>query len=213
MLKRGSKGSRGSVADETRDRILEGAAIAFGKLGYATTRVEDILEAAEVSRPTFYKAFDNKDDVFEVLSERHHREIRERIIRSIDGVTEPLAQLEAIVETFMRWRAELGPMGRVLDQEARTPGSRIARHRSETIAAMSAFSAARLKAAGRNDIDPLLYQGLVAAMESVADAVLQKPPVRKSAIQRAKRVGLRIVAGTLAEPGDPVPSLPRPPDG
>jgi AcrR family transcriptional regulator len=213
VQKRGSKASRG-VGDETRERILEGASRAFGKLGYAVTRVEDILEAADVSRPTFYKAFDGKDDVFEVLSERHHREIRERIMHSLEGVSDPLAQLEAIVDTFMRWRAELGPMGRVLDQEARTPGTLIARHRKETLLAMTTFSAERLAAAGRDEVDPVLYQGLIAAMESIADALLQKRPVRESAIDRARRSALRIVASALGATDatdGPLPPLPRPP--
>lgn len=208
---RSKPSSTPSVSADTRERILTGAARAFGKLGYAATRVEDVLEAAEISRPTFYKAFESKDDVFEELSARHHREIRERVIRSLEGAADPLTQLESVVDTFMRWRAELGPIGRVLDQEGRTPGTRLARHRRETLDAMSAWGAERLRAAGRGDADPILYHGLIAAMESVADSLLAKHPVREAAIERAKRISLRIIGGALASPGDAVPPLPAPP--
>lgn len=105
---------------------------------------------------------DSKDDVFEVLSQLHHRDIRERIMPSLDGATEPLAQLEAINDAFMRWRAELGPMWRVLDQEAWTPGSRIARHRSEIMAAMGVQCCAT-QSRWAHEIDPILHQGLIAA--------------------------------------------------
>lgn len=203
--------SRHGVGDSTYERIVEGAARAFAKLGYVDTRVEDILLAAEVTRPTFYKAFRSKDDVFELLSERHHRDIQERILRSLAGIAEPLAQLEATVDTFMRWRAELGPLGRVLDQEARTPGTLIHKHRKQTIERMSAFSADLFKAAGRGRIDPVMFHGLVSALQGVADALLQKRPVREASIARAKRNALRILAGTLAESGDPLPPVPRPP--
>jgi TetR/AcrR family transcriptional regulator len=202
-----------SVSDDTRERILAGAARAFGNLGYAAARVEDVLTEAEISRPTFYKAFDGKDDVFEELSVRHHREIRERVMRSLEGVTEPARQVENVVDTFMRWRAELGPIGRVLDQEARTPGTRLARHRRDTLDAMSTWGAERLRAAGRGDVDPVLYHGLIAAMESIADALLVKPKAREASIERATRIALRIVAGALAAPGDPVPEIPAPPRG
>lgn len=212
MRKRSAKGARGpSVGEDVRERILSGAARAFGRLGYAATRVEDVLEAAKVSRPTFYKAFESKDDVFDALSERHHKDIRERIVRAMAGVTDPSEQVFATVDAFMRWRAELGPIGRVLDVEARTPGSRLGRHRKKTLAEMTAFTAARTRAAGRAPVDPVLYYGLIAAMENVADSLLSKHPVPPAAIARATQNALRIVSAALAGPGDPVPPLPEPP--
>ena len=199
------------VTDKTRASILDGAAQAFGKLGYAATRVEDVLEASGLSRPTFYKVFDSKDDVFEALSEAHHREIRERIVRSLEGESDPNKQVENIVDAFMRWRAELGPIGRVLDQEART-GTRLAKHRRETLDAMTAWATSRFRAEGRGDLDPVLVHGLIGAMEAVADSLVSSPPVREAAIDRAKRIGLRIVAASLATPGDAVPPMPKSPD-
>jgi AcrR family transcriptional regulator len=213
VAKRRSKVSRKpSVGKHTRERILAGAAEVFGKLGYATARVEDILLAADVSRPTFYKAFDSKDDIFAELSDRHHRDVRERILRSIAGISDPAAQLEATTDAFMRWRAELGPIGRVLDVEARTPGSSIAHHRSKTLEEMGSLIAERMRRAGRDDVDPVLYYGLIAAMERVADLLLSKHPVSEAAVQRAKRSALRILSGSLAAPGDAVPDLPAPPE-
>ena len=205
------KRRKASVAKETRERILRGAAEVFGKLGHASTRVEDILEAAGVSRPTFYKAFDSKDDVFEALSERHHREIRERILRSLAGVSDPAAQLEVTTDAFMRWRAELGPIGRVLDVEARIPGSSIAHHRTATLEEMNALSAERMRIAGRPEVDPVLFYGLIAAMERVADLLLSTHPASEAAVQRAKRNALRILSGSLADSGEPLPPLPAPP--
>jgi len=202
---------RPPIGEATRERILAGAAEAFGTLGHASTRVEDILQAADVSRPTFYKAFGSKDDIFEALSERHHRDIRERIIRSIAGISDPVAQLEATADAFMRWRAELGPVGRVLDVEARTPGSRIAHHRAKTLEDMTALFAEGMRAAGRGDVDPVLFSGLIAAMERVADMLLSKHPVSAGALDRAKRNALRILTGSLAAPGEAVSPLPAPP--
>ena len=209
--RRGRASRKRAVSKVTCERILAGAAEAFGKLGHAGTRVEDILNAADVSRPTFYKAFKSKDDIFEELSERHHRDIRERIMRSIAGVSDPAAQLEATTDAFMRWRAELGPIGRVLDVEARTPGSSIAHHRAKTLEDMAALMAERMRAAGRAEVDPVLYYGIIAAMERVADLLLSKHPVSEAAVERAKRSALRIFSGSLADVGEPVPPLPVPP--
>ena len=199
---------RSSVSAETRERILAGAAQAFGRLGYAKVRVEDILLAARVSRPTFYKVYRTKDEVFRALSERHHREIRKRIERAIDGAPDPIAQLDAVIDAFLRWRAGLGAVGRVLDLEARTPGTSIARHRQATLRAMTQLTAERMKAAGRPTTDAVLITALIAAMESVADSLLIAQEVDEATLARAKQNALRIVAGALAGPGDPVPPLP-----
>jgi AcrR family transcriptional regulator len=199
------------VTEETRERMIDGAAEAFSELGYGVTRVEDILQAADVSRPTFYKAFESKDEIFEILSERHHREIRERVVRSVEGILEPNAQIEAMVDAFMRWRAHLGPLGRVLDQEARTPGTRLAKQRRETLDAIAGLGRQLMRRAGRGDVDPMMFHAIVVALEGLADALLQKRPVKETAVERAKRIALRLIGGSLGAPGDVIPPLPRPP--
>jgi len=190
-------------------RILEGAAEAFGKLGYANVRVEDIIEAAGVSRPTFYKVYASKDDVFQALSERHHREIRRRIREAVAAAGgDPPAELAAMLDAFLRWRAGLGPLGRVLDLEARTPGTTIAHHRAATLRAMTRLSAERMHAAGRPPMDPVMVVALISAQEGVADALLLTPDVSAATLARANHIALRIVGAAVASPGDPVPDIP-----
>jgi AcrR family transcriptional regulator len=203
---------RGSVTAATRERILAGAAKAFGELGYSKVRVEDILLAAEISRPTFYKVYRTKDAVFEALSDRHHREIRERVERAAKGASDPIEQMAAMVDAFLQWRAGLGAVGRVLDLEARTPGSRLARHRRATLRAVARLSEDQLKAAGRSPVDPVLVQALIAAMESVADSLLADGKPSEAVIERARRNAFRVVASVLGAPGDPMPPLPPPPE-
>lgn len=200
------------MSDELKARILDGAAQAFGKLGYNDVRVEDIIEAAGVSRPTFYKVHASKDDVFQALSVRHHVEIRRRIHDAVAAAgSEPSAELIAMVDAFMRWRAGLGPIGRVLDLQARTPGTTIAQHRAETLRAMTRLSAERMQAAGRPPVDPLMTTALISAMESIADALLLKPTANSAALDRAINLALRIVGAALSNPGDVVPPIPGPP--
>jgi AcrR family transcriptional regulator len=199
------------VSRSIRERILAGAAEAFGALGYGKVRVEDILAASGVSRPNFYKCYENQDAVFRELSARHHREIRARIEEATTGIEDPALQVAAVVDAFLRWRAGLGPLGRVLDLEARTPGSKIAGHRRATLRAMARLSTERMRRAGREPTDPVLLTALIAALESVADSLLLSPPVPERTLGRARNAALRIVASALAGPTDPLPMLPRAP--
>jgi AcrR family transcriptional regulator len=59
---------RDAQREETRDRIYNAALFIFRRDGVPEARIEDIAEAAGVSRGTFYFHFPTKDDV---LTARH----------------------------------------------------------------------------------------------------------------------------------------------
>jgi AcrR family transcriptional regulator len=49
--------------DEARQALVDAAGRCFGRLGLASTRVDDIAREARVSRPTVYKYFANRDAI------------------------------------------------------------------------------------------------------------------------------------------------------
>ena len=58
---------RGSDQPPGYRKILAGAADAFESFGFAKTTVEDIATRGRVSKPLFYRYFENKEHVFEVV--------------------------------------------------------------------------------------------------------------------------------------------------
>jgi AcrR family transcriptional regulator len=52
---------------ETRERIFRAAMQLFGQRGFFNTTVEDITEAADVAKGTFFNYFPSKEQVFSVL--------------------------------------------------------------------------------------------------------------------------------------------------
>jgi AcrR family transcriptional regulator len=64
-LPRGRHGlSRDEVATQQRNRILAATVDVVAEMGYAETRVVDIITRAGVSRKTFYELFDDKEECF-----------------------------------------------------------------------------------------------------------------------------------------------------
>jgi AcrR family transcriptional regulator len=63
---RGTKRTSGP----TRDRLLAAARESFAKLGFASTRVADIVALAGTSHGTFYTYFDDKRDVLLALTQQ-----------------------------------------------------------------------------------------------------------------------------------------------
>jgi AcrR family transcriptional regulator len=54
-------------SEKRRNQILENALTVFSRSGFAASRVDDISTAAGISRATFYRYFDGKDDIFDAL--------------------------------------------------------------------------------------------------------------------------------------------------
>src|SRR5258706_6383628 len=182
--------SGGSLA--IRMRILEGAAAAFGKRGFADTSVEDILEAAGVSRPTFYKVYRNQEEAVETLAETTYLSLIQALKNAVASVASPGAKLEQATEAYLRWRLSSGAFGRALDHESRRRGSSAASQRRAMMAAAAAFFEDEVGKGHREGVDPLIYVGLIAALESVAHTLLRELKVGEAEIERRKRVILRI---------------------
>jgi AcrR family transcriptional regulator len=190
-------------------KILDGAVDAFARRGFADTRVEDILEAAHVSRPTFYKVYDSKEDVFRVIAEMSQVSLVQSIKNAVGTVRDPSDKLAKAVDAYVQWRAATGPIGRVVDLEMRRPGSPIAVLRRTTFAAVRAVLEDEMNRAERFAIDPLVYVGLVAALEAISNTLFRERTVGAAELSRRSRVMIRILQATLAEKGDPVAPLPR----
>ena len=62
-----------------RERLLVGMLRAVSELGYRSTNVQDVIERAGVSRPTFYEHFANKDDCFLAAFDTSAARLRDQI--------------------------------------------------------------------------------------------------------------------------------------
>lgn len=63
-------GRRERRRTETRTRIFEAAMKLFSERGFSNTPVEEITDAADVAKGTFFNYFPNKEAIMEALAER-----------------------------------------------------------------------------------------------------------------------------------------------
>ena len=87
---------------ETRDRIMDAAEDVFNESGYSNTTLNEIAEAAGVTRGAIYWHFKNKEDLFQAMCLRI-RVPMDALIEGIveKGVNDPVAQLSRTHETIM----------------------------------------------------------------------------------------------------------------
>ncbi|GIX27236.1 MAG: TetR family transcriptional regulator [Burkholderiales bacterium] len=91
-------------AQETRSRILDAAERVFRDRGVSGTSLEDIADAAEVTRGAIYWHFANKADLFLAMSDRVTLPMEEMVKQAADdAITDPLARLrEACVHALKK---------------------------------------------------------------------------------------------------------------
>lgn len=78
-------GRRERRAAETRVRLFRTAMELFAKRGFGDVTVEDITEAADVGKGTFFNYFQSKDHVFGVMAEIQLGKVREALAHAQTG--------------------------------------------------------------------------------------------------------------------------------
>ncbi|HMC39656.1 MAG TPA: TetR/AcrR family transcriptional regulator [Acidimicrobiales bacterium] len=88
----------------TRDRILEGALAALGRVGPRRLTMSDVSERAGLSRGTVYRYFPTKEDLLAVLAEYEQDRFADELRRSLhEGTEEPtLANVAEYVIGYLR---------------------------------------------------------------------------------------------------------------
>jgi AcrR family transcriptional regulator len=153
-----------------RGAILGGAVSAFARLGFAATRVEDILEAAGISRRTFYKYFSSKEDVLAAVYELATSEIL-RAMRSFPSASSPAERLRAIrqgLDIYLDYHVENAQLVRVLVEQAIRSDSPLFPARQRFRAELTQLLDDAVRASTGEAHDPMLYAALISALEGVS---------------------------------------------
>lgn len=101
---------------ETRDKLLRTARSIFEEEGYDATSISAIVEAAQVSRGTFYLYFQSKEDIFRTLAEQIQADLVE--VQAWPRKLRPEEGIELSIATFMAFYRDNAQMMAVLEQVA-----------------------------------------------------------------------------------------------
>lgn len=98
----------GRDPEGTRDKILDAALNIFAAKGYHDTRMDEIVDESGSSKGSIYFHFPNKERLFLALVDQFANLLERRVAESIsqrqEGIARVRGALEAIVETFGRYR-------------------------------------------------------------------------------------------------------------
>lgn len=95
-------------AVSTRERILDAAMELFSAKGFYDTRLDEIAAEASASKGSIYFHFPNKEKLFIALVDQFadliERRAKEAIAQETQGIRRVQAALEAVLETFSKYR-------------------------------------------------------------------------------------------------------------
>jgi AcrR family transcriptional regulator len=169
-----------------RGAIVAAAMGVFDRLGFAATRVEDLLAAAGIARRTFYKYFASKEDVLASIYELTTHELLRALDQGADAGADPLAGVRSVMDGYLDFHAQNGTLLRILVEQAIRSDSPLApfrkRFRARLVEVLSRAAAAR----GRRSFDPLLGIALISALEGVSLEILEKGATAAD-VTRAKK--------------------------
>lgn len=112
------------VSAVQRERMLVAMMRAVSELGYRDVNVQDVLERAAVSRPTFYEHFTNKEACFLAALDVSATRLRGRIAAAaVDGGDDWRERMRLGLEELLRFAVEESDAARALIVEARGASS------------------------------------------------------------------------------------------
>lgn len=161
-------------APARREQILDVAVQVFARHGFHGTSMNDVAEAAGVTKPVLYQHFDSKQDLYlALLGEVGHR-LLTAISKATSSANDGREMTELGFRAYFRWVAEDHDAFLVLF------GSQASRDEESTAAvrAITADAALAISPLIAVDIDPdhrrTLAQGLVGMAESVSRYLVER---------------------------------------
>lgn len=188
-------------ASARREQILDVSVQVFARNGFHSTSMNDVAEAAGVTKPVLYQHFDSKQDLYLALLDEAGNRLRSAITKAVSGAASGKEQTELGFRAYFHWVAEdhdafllLFGLRANRDEEST---SAIRRITAETATAIAPLIAAGLEAEHQR----VLAQGLVGIAEGVSRHLVESgvdfdPDVLGSQIADLAWAGLRAVHPT-----------------
>ena len=86
---------------QCRNRILKMSRRLFTAKGYENTTIEDVAEAAEISKATLYNYFSSKEDLLQGIAAAALEEIRQMVRDGLREEPDGLAKIRCVMETLV----------------------------------------------------------------------------------------------------------------
>jgi AcrR family transcriptional regulator len=152
-----------------RERLLAAMLRATAELGYREVSVQEVLDRAGVSRPTFYEHFDNKEDCFLSAFDAAAARMRKRLESTGEDAENWRERLRAALEELLRFAAEEPDAAMSLIVDARAACPPALHRRDEMLDGFASCLDSRVRAEAPSGAPPsaIAAAGIVGGIETL----------------------------------------------
>jgi len=196
---------RAEHAEATRRAVLAAARSLFGRNGYAQTSVDEIADAARVTKGAVYHHFANKQALFRAVYAQTGADAQDRVIQAgglgAGAGAQPVDQIAAMMSAYLD--ASLDPEFRriiLIDGPAVVgfdPETEAAAAQQPGMQALRSFIAASMAHGQLIELDPMQLTELIGGMAWLAGSVIARaadPEAARASLGRALDAMLRGLA-------------------
>lgn len=194
----------GGQRSQARAEILIHSMQVFAQRGLQRTTVQHLLDASKVSRRTFYKYFRNKMDVLESI----YRIFVDNMLLHFHKQVKQAGSANEIIrntsQVYFDYHMSMGPVIRLMMEEARSSSSSLAPHRVRAQGIASEVLASQLNRYTNKNFDPLVFRTLLWTLENYSLYIFQGGGFSQERLEQCQRVIVGIAESLIlgeASPG------------
>tara|TARA_A100001391_G_scaffold158059_1_gene116357 strand:- start:13868 stop:14599 length:732 start_codon:yes stop_codon:yes gene_type:complete len=202
----------GGQRSQARAEILIHSMHVFAQRGLDRTTVQHLLDAAKVSRRTFYKYFRNKMDVLEHIYRifiDNKMDVLEHIYRIfIDNMLLHFHQemrqarsVRAIIhnttKVYFDYHLSMGPVINLMMEEARSSGSALAPHRERAQRIAAQVVTAEVGRLTGRELDPLVLRTMLWILENYSLYIFENGEFSAQRLEECQRVMIGIAEAVV----------------
>lgn len=177
--------------------ILVHALLVFIERGVEPVTVQDLLDAANISRRTFYKHFKNKIDVLESLYKLSIDLMVMRYKADVGRASTVEEAAQHMVDVAFAYHKDLSPVIRMMQEESIRQGSPLAPHRAMGMQMVVALINDELLRIAGVRLDPLAIHALMWGVESMSVELLRFGQPEDRLIFHSRQVAEDMVVATF----------------
>ena len=182
----------------TKARILDGAARTMQARGIRGTRVQDILEAAQISRRTFYQYFKGTDVVLLELYIDVMGELTKRVMKSLSPSSSPMSKIRAGVKAYLAYQEDGGQLLILLQAEAIRPDSALSDYRDKVLDTLVHMLDQTVRELSNLQLDPFIYWTALVGIEGLVIHVQRDGNMSEEEHNRVEEVIVTLLMNVLS---------------
>ena len=186
------------LGQDTRGRILAGAFTALEKHGVRQTNVQQVLDAADVSRRTFYQYFRSMDGVKARLYELAMDGLVNQLRDLVNAEPNPSKKAVKAINAYVEYQRQGGAVLIGLQAEAIHAESPLADVRSRTLDSLVSVVDKGTQDSFGVGCDPLVYRCVLMGIEGMVLHLQADGDFTEADSARTRRAGIAILMQVLA---------------